>query len=112
VYEICNGFKIKLTNQTNCDIDIRQGDRLDTGEVYQAGSFDSVSAAVNQEWIDQVQIKAGRVQKKFDTVELAKQQVAWIPDEQKAVFANILLDRMYFPLTRETLANVTLYRKN
>jgi hypothetical protein len=49
VYEICNGFKIKLTNQTNRDIYICQGDRLATGEVYKAGSFDSVSAAVNQE---------------------------------------------------------------
>jgi hypothetical protein len=48
VYEISNGFKIKLTNLTNCDIYLRQGDRLATGEVYQAGSFDSVSAAVNQ----------------------------------------------------------------
>jgi hypothetical protein len=62
---------------------------LVTGEVYQAGSFDSVSAAVNQEWIDQVQIKADRVQKQLDREEVAK-QVARIPDEQKAVFANIL----------------------
>jgi hypothetical protein len=63
VYKISNGFKIKLTNQTNRDIYIRQGDRLATGEVFQAGSFDSVSATVDQEWIDQVQIRAGRVQK-------------------------------------------------
>jgi hypothetical protein len=62
VYEISNGFKIKLTNQTNRDIYLRQGDRLATGEVFQAGSFDSVSAAVNKEWMDQVQIRAGRVQ--------------------------------------------------
>jgi hypothetical protein len=41
------------------------------GEVFQAGSFDSDSAAENKEWIDQVQIKAGRVQKQ----------------KQKAVFA-------------------------
>ena len=89
VYEICNGFKIKISNVTNRDIYIRQGDRLATGEVYMAGSFDSVSAAINKEWIDQVQIKAGRVQKQLDREELAK-QVARIPDEQKAVFANIL----------------------
>jgi hypothetical protein len=36
------------------------------GEVFQAGSFDSDSAAENKEWIDQVQIKAGRVQKQLD----------------------------------------------
>jgi hypothetical protein len=89
VYEISNGFKIKQTTITNRDIYLRQGDRLDTGEVFQAGSFDSVSAAVNQEWIDQVQIKAGRVQKQLDREEVAR-QVARIPDEQKAVFANIL----------------------
>jgi hypothetical protein len=82
-------LKLKLTNVTNRDIYIRQWDRLATGEVYMAGSFDSVSAAVNKEWIDQVQIKAGRVQKQLDREELAK-QVARIPDEQKAVFANIL----------------------
>jgi hypothetical protein len=63
VYKISNGFKIKLTNQTNRDIYLPQGDRLATEEVFQANSFDSVSAAVNQEWIDQVQIRAGRVQK-------------------------------------------------
>jgi hypothetical protein len=89
VYEISNGFKIKLTNQTNCDIYLRQGDRLATGDVFQAGSFDSVSAAVNQEWIEQIQIRAGRVQKQLDREEVAI-QVALIPDEQKAVFANIL----------------------
>jgi hypothetical protein len=49
VYKISNGFKIKLTNPTNHDINLRQGDILATGEVFQAGSFDSVSAAVNQE---------------------------------------------------------------
>jgi hypothetical protein len=49
VYEISCGFKIKLTNLTNCDIYLRQGDRLATGEVFQAGSLDLVSAAVNQE---------------------------------------------------------------
>jgi hypothetical protein len=72
VYEISNGFKMKLTNLTNRDIYLRQGDRLATGELYQTGSFDSVSAAVNQEWIDQVQIKAGRVQKQLDREEVAK----------------------------------------
>jgi hypothetical protein len=65
VYEISNRFKITLTNLTNRDIYLCQGERLATGEVFQAGSLDSVSAAVNQEWIDQVQIKAGRVQKQF-----------------------------------------------
>jgi hypothetical protein len=89
VYEISNGFKIKLTNQTNRHIYLCQGDRLDTGEVFQAGSFDSVSAAVNQEWNDQVQIRASRVQKQLDREEVER-QVARIPDEQKAVFANIL----------------------
>jgi hypothetical protein len=89
VYKISNGFKIKLTNLTNCDIYLRKGDRLATGEVFQAGSFDLVSAAVHQEWIDQVQIKAGRVQKQLDRDEVAR-QVARIPDEQKAVFANML----------------------
>jgi hypothetical protein len=64
VYQISNGFKIKLTNLTNRDIYLRQGDRLATGEVFQAGSFNSVSATVNQEWIDQVQIKADRVQRR------------------------------------------------
>jgi hypothetical protein len=49
VYKISNGFKIKLTNLTNRDIYLLQGDRLATGEVFQAGSFDSVSVAVNQE---------------------------------------------------------------
>jgi hypothetical protein len=34
VYEISNGFKIKLTNQTNRDIYLRQGDGLATGEVF------------------------------------------------------------------------------
>jgi hypothetical protein len=52
-------------------------------------AFNSVSAAVNQERIYQVQIKAGRVQKQLDREEVAR-QVAQIPDEQKAVFANIL----------------------
>jgi hypothetical protein len=85
IYEISNGFKIKLTNQTNRDIYLRQGDRLATGEVFQAGSFDSVSAAVNQELIDQVQIRASKVQKQLDRKEVAR-QVARIPDEQKAVF--------------------------
>jgi hypothetical protein len=47
VYKISNGFKIKLTNLTNLDIYLRQGDRLATGEVFQTGSFDLVSAAVN-----------------------------------------------------------------
>jgi hypothetical protein len=89
VYEISNIFKIKLTNLTNWDIYLRQEDRLATGEVFQAGSFDSTSAAVNQEWIDQGQIKAGRVQKQLDREEVAR-QVARIPDEQKAVFASIL----------------------
>jgi hypothetical protein len=89
VYEINNGFTIQLTNLTNRDIYLRQGDRLATGEVFQAGSFDSVSAAVNQEWIDQLQIRAGRVQKQLDRDEVAR-QVARIPDKQKAVFANIL----------------------
>jgi hypothetical protein len=56
------------------------------GEVFQAGSFDSGSAAVNKEWIDQVQIRAGRVQKQLDREEVTR-QVARIPDEQKAVFA-------------------------
>jgi hypothetical protein len=60
VYKISNGFKIKLTNLTNRDIYLCQGDRLATGEVFQAGSFNLVSTAVNQEWIDQLQIKAGR----------------------------------------------------
>jgi hypothetical protein len=73
VYKISNGFKIKLTNITNCDTYLCQGDRLATGEVFQAGSFDSVSAAVNQEWIDQVQIKASRVQKQLDREEFARQ---------------------------------------
>jgi hypothetical protein len=63
VYGIKNGFKVKLTNITNYDIYLCQGDRLATGEIFQEGSFNSVSAAINQEWIDQVQIKAGRVQK-------------------------------------------------
>jgi hypothetical protein len=89
VYEISNVFKIKLTNQTNRDIYLPQGDRLATGEVLEAGSFDSVSAAVNQEWIDQVQNRAGRVQKQLDREEVAR-QVARIPDERKTVFANIL----------------------
>jgi hypothetical protein len=89
VYEIKNGFKIKLTNITNRNIYLRQGDRLATGEVFQAGSFNLVSAAVNQEWIDQVQIKAGRVQKQLDREEVAR-QVAQIPGDQKAAFANIL----------------------
>jgi hypothetical protein len=68
VYEIKNGFKFKRTNITNRDIYLRQGDGLATGEVFQAGSFDSVSAAVNQEWINQVQIKAGRVQTGYSTI--------------------------------------------
>jgi hypothetical protein len=89
IYEISNGFKIKLTYLTHCDIYLCQGDRLATGEVFQAGSFNSVSSAINQEWIDQVQIKAGRVQKQLDREEVAR-QVSRIPDEQKAVFANIL----------------------
>jgi hypothetical protein len=84
-----NGFKTKQTNITNCNIYLRQGERLATGEIFQAGSFDSVSAAVNQEWIDQEQIKAGRVQKQLDREEVAR-QVAQIPDDQKAAFANIL----------------------
>jgi hypothetical protein len=49
VYEIKNGFKIKLTNITNHNIYLRQGDRLATGEVFQAGSFDSVSELCNDE---------------------------------------------------------------
>jgi hypothetical protein len=73
VYEIKNGYIIKLTNITNHDIHLRQGDRLATGEIFQAGSFDLVSAAINQEWIDQVQIKAGRVQKQLDKEEVARQ---------------------------------------
>jgi hypothetical protein len=89
VYEVSNGFKIKLTNLTNHNIYLRQGDRLATGEVFQAGSFDLVSASVNQEWIDQVQIKAGRVQKQLDREEVAR-HLARIPNEQKAVFASIL----------------------
>jgi hypothetical protein len=89
VHEISNGFKIKLINLTNRDIYLRQGDRLATGEVFQTGSFDLVSAAANQEWIDQVQIKADRVQKQLDRDEFTR-QVAQILDEQKAVFASIL----------------------
>jgi hypothetical protein len=40
IYEISNGFKIKLTNITSHNIYLRQGDRLATGEVFQAVIFD------------------------------------------------------------------------
>jgi hypothetical protein len=48
----------------------------------------------------------------LDREEVAK-QVARIPDEQKAVFANILSEHSdVFSIDKEILANVTLYSNN